>query len=111
MSPLRLADLTLADSSRAGRKAAALGEMLHTGLPVPDGFVALVEDADAAIETASRSLEGPFAVRSSGVAEDTAEASFAGQYDTELDVPAAEVAAAVRRVRASGTADRVATYA
>jgi pyruvate,water dikinase len=111
MSPLRLADLTLADASRAGRKAAALGEMLHAGLPVPDGFVALVEDTDAAIEIASRSLEGPFAVRSSGVAEDTAEASFAGQYDTELDVPAAEVAAAVRRVRASGAADRVAAYA
>ena len=111
MSPLRLAELTIADTSRAGRKAAALGEMLRAGLPVPAGFVALTDDLDVAIEAAAATLDGPFAVRSSGVAEDTAEASFAGQYDTVLDVPAAEVAAAVRRVRASGSADRVTAYA
>ena len=111
MSPLRLADLTIDDASRAGRKAAALGEMLRAGLPVPAGFVVLVDDSDTAIEAAAAALDGPFAVRSSGVAEDTAEASFAGQYDTELDVTTAEAAAAVRRVRASGSGDRVATYA
>jgi phosphohistidine swiveling domain-containing protein len=111
VSPLRLADLTIADAPRAGRKAAALGEMLRAGLPVPDGFVALVDDADSSIAASTTGLEGPFAVRSSGVAEDTADASFAGQYETLLDVSAGDVAAAVKRVRASGSAARVATYA
>src|SRR6185503_20947592 len=48
---------------------------------------------------------GTVAVRSSSAAEDSSEASFAGQFRTELDVRgAAAVAEAVRRCRAA-TAD------
>jgi len=58
MSPLRLSDLTINDAARAGRKAAALGEMLRAGMPVPAGFVALVDDSDAAIDAAAAALDG-----------------------------------------------------
>jgi len=46
-------------------------------------------------------LRGPFAVRSSGTAEDSARSSFAGVYESHLDVPADGVLAAVRACWAS----------
>jgi len=103
--------LTPAERERAGAKAWALARMRGAGLPVPDGFVVPGDgpapDA-AALEEGCRRL-GTVAVRSSSAAEDSAEASFAGQFRTELDVRgAAEVAEAVRRCRtatAAGYAD------
>jgi pyruvate,water dikinase len=50
------------------------------------------------------------AVRSSGVAEDLPDASYAGQYETVLNVPVADVAAAVRRCWASAFSGQVQTY-
>src|SRR3954451_13045649 len=50
------------------------------------------------------------AVRSSGVAEDGAAASFAGLHDTELDLTADEVPAAVLRCWASLWSDRAIGY-
>ena len=108
MRPLLWLDaLTAADRERAGGKAWALARMRRAGLPVPDGFVVPGDgpepDADA-LEEACRRL-GAVAVRSSSAAEDSAEASFAGQFRTELDVRgAAQVAEAVRRCR-SATAE------
>src|SRR5207302_4401231 len=51
-----------------------------------------------------------FAVRSSAIVEDLAEASFAGQYETLLNVPRTGVAAAIRACRASASAQRIAAY-
>ena len=50
-----------------------------------------------------QAIGGParFAVRSSGIGEDSSAASFAGLHDTELDVPPDGVAGAVRRCWAS----------
>ena len=50
------------------------------------------------------------AVRSSGVAEDSAAASFAGLHDTELDLTADEVPAAILRCWASLWSDRAIGY-
>src|SRR3954447_14848647 len=50
------------------------------------------------------------AVRSSGVAEDGAAASFAGLHDTELDLTADEVPAAILRCWASLWSDRAIGY-
>ena len=49
-------------------------------------------------------------MRSSATAEDLAGASYAGQYETVLDVGLDELAEAVRRVFDSAASARVAAY-
>src|SRR5262249_45381620 len=102
MSLLWLDDITESDRPRAGSKAVALARLRQAGLPVPDGFVVPGDAADPApeaLEEACRRLE-VVVVRSSSAVEDSAEASFAGQFRTELALRgAAEVALAVRRCR------------
>ncbi|HEX7197578.1 MAG TPA: PEP/pyruvate-binding domain-containing protein, partial [Candidatus Limnocylindria bacterium] len=53
---------------------------------------------------------GPFAVRSSGIAEDGVDRSFAGIYESVLNVSADDVPAAIDRCLASALAARVAEY-
>ncbi len=93
--------------SLVGGKAANLARLLTAGFPVPGGFVvtaaafraAAVADAGGAlpqrlppdlaqaIAAAYRALGEPVvAVRSSATAEDLADASMAGQYETYLDL-------------------------
>ena len=114
----RLADVGLADAAEVGGKAASLGELLAAGVRVPDGVVLTAGVAEMTADD-RRSLmlagaeelgTGPFAVRSSGISEDGAEHSFAGIYDSVLDVPADVIPAAVERVLASAHAARVAAY-
>src|SRR6476646_9830695 len=93
-----LADVS--DTAVFGSEALGLGRALRDGLPVPPG-VALAgpiveavagghEDAIEQVAGAVRAFVGPFAVRSSAVDEDGADASFAGQHLTLLNVPSAE---------------------
>jgi len=113
-SAISLDDARAQDPAVAGRKAAVLAELLAAGFPVPDGFVV---PAGADLSTCWPILPGGgsgperFAVRSSAVAEDRADASFAGQYETLLDVAPAALEEAIRSVTASGTGDRVRAYA
>ncbi len=136
---LTLGELKAADAGRAGGKAANLGELRGAGLPVPDGFVLttaaleqfleahglhagsppeavaaapLPEELTAALRAAFAGFEGvPLAVRSSAVAEDLPDASFAGQYESILDVRGFDaLAAAVRHCWASAFTERVAAY-
>jgi len=109
------------DDSLFGAKAVGLGEAARSGIPLPPG-VALsgsVVDAVAggdekAIEEVRklvRPLGGPLAVRSSAVDEDGAEASFAGQHLTLLNVPSADdVSSALREVWWSANSDSAITY-
>jgi phosphohistidine swiveling domain-containing protein len=102
------------DPSRCGRKAAALATLRKAGFDVPDGFVVPVGASPSRAEIASalaRLGDGPVAVRSSGAAEDLEDASFAGQYDTVLDVRGVDaVLEAAARCMASATEERVAAY-
>jgi pyruvate,water dikinase len=106
------AAIPLADArveGELGGKAVQLGAAIRAGLSVPSG-VALAADTAAAccrgdptamatLAAIRRSLAGPLAVRSSCVGEDTAAASFAGQYETRLGVTTrAQLAAAVTAV-------------
>ncbi len=117
----RLAELPPGELN-AGGKARSLAAMFQDGLPVPDGVVLLPEafDGDAlttearqwlAEELARLGRDHRFAVRSSALSEDSASDSFAGAYESVLDVPADRVPAALATVRASGRAARVAAYA
>ena len=114
----RLADLRMADVAEVGGKAASLGELMAAGVHVPEGVVLAAAAADMTSEE-RRSLigsgawdlgSGPFAVRSSGIAEDGVERSFAGIYESVLNVSADDVPAAVDRCLASALAARVAEY-
>ena len=114
----RLRDVRMADAGEVGGKAASLGELLAAGVRVPDGVVLTAGAADmtaderlAVLRAAAGDMGiGPFAVRSSGIAEDGAEHSYAGMYESVLDVPADEVPAAIERCLASARAARVAEY-
>ena len=69
------------------------------------------ERAMARVAKAVRGLGVPLAVRSSAVDEDGAEASFAGQHLTLLNVPtAAELPSALRDIWWSANSDSAITY-
>ena len=104
-----------------GGKARGLVELARLSMPVPD-FVAVDATAlegglsDAARETLRRHLASwgdvPVAVRSSAAAEDGAQASWAGQFETVLGVRGYEAVekAIAYCVQAAGS-DRVRAYA
>ncbi len=104
-----------------GSKAVGLGQAMRDGLPVPPGVAlsgAIVEAVaageDRAIEEVCkwvRPLGGPLAVRSSAVDEDGADASFAGQHLTLLNVPSwREVGSALGEIWWSANSDSAITY-
>ncbi len=106
-----------------GGKAESLGRMLRMGLPVPSGYVISVEafadgrlksDAAAELTQLVKKLSAghhTYAVRSSAVGEDGAENSFAGAYETVLDVKPADIEKAVLTVASSAQNERVGVYA
>ncbi|MDF2742935.1 MAG: hypothetical protein K0S88_4311 [Actinomycetia bacterium] len=102
-----------------GTKAASLARLTGAGFPVPAGVVVTAaaaadwDQAYARLRSAAAAFGGPeqrFAVRSSATAEDLAGASFAGQYETVLDVGLDELPDAVRQVVDSAATARVAAY-
>src|SRR6266851_1304879 len=109
---VRLAEVTRADRDRVGSKAANLGELLRAGFPVPDGVIVLGDGDPDPNEILQLLGDGPFAVRSSAVAEDLVDASFAGQYETVLNVHGADaLRQAIRHVRTSAASARAQHYA
>ncbi|MFK7730852.1 MAG: PEP/pyruvate-binding domain-containing protein [Pseudomonadales bacterium] len=72
-----------------GGKAHGLAQLINMGLRVPDGFVIVNAQIDALpqeLEQRYASITGPVAVRSSALAEDGDSESFAGQFDSYLNV-------------------------
>ena len=100
-----------ADAARVGGKAANLGELKRAGFNVPDGFVVIGEPPEDLADTLRALGGGPLAVRSSAVAEDLADASFAGQYETFLNVQGLDqLRKAIGDCRRSASSARVASY-
>lgn len=98
-----LASASHCDASLVGSKAAVLSRLVHDGFAVPEGIVlttAAFRSAASALSDGRLPLEvehaleeivaelpdATLAVRSSSVAEDRADASFAGQYESVLGV-------------------------
>ena len=109
------------DEKLFGSKAVGLGQAIRDGLPVPPGVAlsgAIVEAVAAGEQPAIkevakwvRPLGGPLAVRSSAVDEDGAEASFAGQHLTLLNVPSSEeLASALSEIWWSANSDSAISY-
>jgi phosphohistidine swiveling domain-containing protein len=114
--PLDTPDRDLLGRTVVGGKAGVLAELSAAGFDVPHGFVvtadALANPAltEELVVAARRSGAQRFAVRSSGFAEDTEQASYAGLYETFLDVPPEQLEQAVRRCFAAAGAERVQDY-
>ncbi|MEV4840957.1 PEP/pyruvate-binding domain-containing protein [Nonomuraea sp. NPDC049486] len=118
---MKLIGLSEIDASMidlVGGKGAGLGEMIRAGERVPDGFCLTVECYRSGelperelVEAYERLGGGRVAVRSSAIAEDLPEASFAGQQDTYLGVEGhAELIDAVRRCWDSLFTERAVAY-
>ena len=119
MDCVNLVDAT--DRARFGGKAVSLGHTLRAGLPVPPGAALASELVDriaagdgAALRTVLDSPHVPrgarLAVRSSAVGEDGADASFAGQHATKLNVTMTSLAEAVHAVWASARSESAIAY-
>jgi rifampicin phosphotransferase len=109
----------------AGGKGRTLARLFQAGYRVPDGFI-LLPTAFAGDELTSEAWaqtqiflsrfrrtdeNGSFAVRSSALSEDSAQASFAGEFETVLDVQTdEEIREAIRTVRCSRHHARVQAY-
>ncbi|WP_194821795.1 PEP/pyruvate-binding domain-containing protein [Micromonospora sp. S-DT3-3-22] len=101
-----------------GGKAAGLGELIRAGERVPEGFCVTTEAHRAGVvpqdevrAAYARLGGGPVAVRSSATDEDLPDASFAGQYDTVLDVEGeADLVAAIGTCWKSLHGSRAAAY-
>ncbi len=108
---LPLDDPHAGSATLTGGKAAALARAAASGLPVLPGFVVLppgpdrprrATDLHRVWRELSRNGARPLVVRSSSAAEDTAESSMAGRFDSVLDVLGWDAfRAALAAVRAS----------
>ena len=84
----------------------AVGQELVGALEVLEGLAAQA----LAAPTGAGGEVGRWAVRSSGRSEDGAAASYAGQFATQLEVPLAELEAAILTVWRSAFGSGLATY-
>lgn len=118
-------ELKPSDWLLAGGKGGNLARLYQSGFPVPDGFVILpasfkgdelrpqlyskVHDQIAYLRQGEHGVD--FAVRSSALCEDSAQASFAGEFETVLGlVTDEEIVQAVHTVRLSRHSTRVRVY-
>ena len=118
-------ELTTDQQSLAGGKGGTLAKLYQAGYPVPDGFVILPTafagdeltteawaQVQARLARMRKTDQGiAFAVRSSAMSEDAAFASFAGEFETVLDVHTDEmIREAIHTVRRSRHSERVRAY-
>jgi rifampicin phosphotransferase len=119
---MSLDDLGSESSALAGNKAATLAVLRRAGFAVPPGLVVSAKSLGAADHELPAAVRaglmqvpdllgpGPWAVRSSSTVEDGEQASFAGQFETVLNVDRDGLAEAVLRCWLSGLAERVKAY-
>jgi len=103
-----------------GGKGSSLCKMYNAGLSIPNGFVILSTafennklkaEARSNIEKCLEALpDSTFAVRSSAISEDSEKTSFAGEFESVLNVKRADVFSAIETVASSAESERVNEY-
>ena len=114
---MRLDAITPGDLARVGGKAFNCARLKQAGFSVPDAIVVPSDAPDAGIE---RLADDPwldtlppgtlFAVRSSGIGEDSAGHSFAGIHETHLTVERNQLLEAVLVCRRSAESEQARAY-
>jgi phosphohistidine swiveling domain-containing protein len=112
---LRVLDLDEIEGQPVGGKAIGLARLRAMGLRVPEAVVLIGARSGQLTEELEKGIarlgDGPLAVRSSAIGEDGLEASFAGQYETVLDVRGrAALSAAIEVCLASAGSARASAY-
>lgn len=104
------------DVLEVGGKGASLGEMTTDGFPVPPGFVITTEAAgkineDEIFKAYDELNADKVSVRSSGVAEDSLSASWAGQLETYLNISRENLIENIKKCWGSINSERATAYA
>lgn len=120
----RFSEISKEDVQEAGGKGASLGEMIRVNIPVPPGFVLTAQthqkfandqlpiDVEEEILKAFDELDAKrVAVRSSAIAEDSSQASWAGQLETYLNVSRENLINKIRECWNSIKSERALAYA
>ena len=105
----------------AGGKGSSLVKLSRLRLPVPSGYIilasaienhCLIPEAKAEVENLISSLSDKYtyAIRSSALAEDGELLSYAGQYETKIDISKREIIEAINEVITSSKSQRVEAY-
>lgn len=121
----KFSELTKDDMAYAGGKGSNLARLYQSGYPVPEGFVImpgafledkLAEEAWLRVkenldDIRARDKDAAFAVRSSALSEDSAGASFAGEFETVLNISDdSGILDAIYKVHYSKSSERVKAY-
>jgi pyruvate,water dikinase len=117
---IHLEDFNLIISLPCGGKAKGLSRLLAEGARVPSGIVVVGDvsekETEAAINNwlnkieASGTTKARYAVRSSAMCEDGQQQSFAGMFDTFLNVDARDILTAVQKCQNSAQNRRLKVY-
>ncbi len=115
MSAPRCIPLDVISDARVGGKAEGLVRLVKEGFDVPPAFVIVDASSDSFPDDLDAFYQriggGKVAVRSSAVGEDSKDASFAGQFDTVLDVEGPDaLRKAIRTCVQSAHSARVKAY-
>jgi phosphoenolpyruvate synthase/pyruvate phosphate dikinase len=117
-------DVKDGDIEVAGGKGLSLGRMIQAGFPVPAGFI-ITTDAYKTFSDSEISPEleeeifkyfdalgvARVAVRSSAIAEDSQDASWAGQFESYLNVDCEHIVESIKKCWQSASSEVVESYA
>lgn len=107
----KLDEISKKDVLEVGGKAANLGELIKLGFNVPKGFVCTSkENRDDIYNMYNKLKLGNVAVRSSAICEDGTQNSYAGQFETFLNINKEEIIKSIEKCYDSNKSENIKGY-